>query len=240
MGRPWAGVGLAAAAFAAMSWRSEGGCLAPELLYGTTSWKGKYEHICCDVPQTYAEHAGFYAEPGIRFFDRLLEMETAVRAGSPATSQVVAEKAGVAALDGVHIRKSSGGDAYEWVFYDSQCGLPLFVAPRGRTFQEWRVESENHGWPSFRPEEVVADSLILRAHDEVVSACPQPTHLGHLFKDSKGGRYCIDLLCMAGQNSNATPASASLVTGGAVRSAASASRFFQPLALLAALRLLQG
>jgi hypothetical protein len=30
------------------------------------------------------------------------------------------------------------------------CGLPLFKAPINRTFAEWRAETEEHGWPSFR------------------------------------------------------------------------------------------
>jgi hypothetical protein len=30
----------------------------------------------------------------------------------------------------------------------------LFIAPRGRTFEEFKQESLGHGWPSFRDEEV--------------------------------------------------------------------------------------
>ena len=33
-------------------------------------------------------------------------------------------------------------------------GKPLFIAPRGRTFEDFKKESLNHGWPSFRDEEV--------------------------------------------------------------------------------------
>ena len=36
----------------------------------------------------------------------------------------------------------------EHVFYDSVCGIPLFVAPRGRTFDEFVAESKHHGWVS--------------------------------------------------------------------------------------------
>ena len=36
------------------------------------------------------------------------------------------------------------------VFYDSVCGLPLFLAPKGRSFADWKSESDKHGWPSFR------------------------------------------------------------------------------------------
>ena len=39
-------------------------------------------------------------------------------------------------------------------FYDSVCGLPLFKAPFGRTLQEFQADTQAHGWPSFRPEEV--------------------------------------------------------------------------------------
>jgi hypothetical protein len=35
-------------------------------------------------------------------------------------------------------------------FYDSVTGKPLFKAPGGRTFAEWKSESMIHGWPSFR------------------------------------------------------------------------------------------
>lgn len=33
-------------------------------------------------------------------------------------------------------------------------GKALFIAPRGRTFEEFKQESLGHGWPSFRDEEV--------------------------------------------------------------------------------------
>lgn len=43
----------------------------------------------------------------------------------------------------------------ETTFYDSVSGRPLFVAPRGRSWDEFEAESRSHGWPSFRDEEVV-------------------------------------------------------------------------------------
>jgi hypothetical protein len=39
-------------------------------------------------------------------------------------------------------------------FYDSVTGNLLFEAPKGRTMDEFLVESQSHGWPSFRDEEV--------------------------------------------------------------------------------------
>jgi hypothetical protein len=35
-------------------------------------------------------------------------------------------------------------------FYDSNTGELLFTAPKGRTMEEFLVESRAHGWPSFR------------------------------------------------------------------------------------------
>ena len=39
-------------------------------------------------------------------------------------------------------------------FYDSVTGKLLFTAPVGRTFEQFIAESQSHGWPSFRDEEV--------------------------------------------------------------------------------------
>mmetsp|Transcript_14586 Transcript_14586/g.29181 ORF Transcript_14586/g.29181 Transcript_14586/m.29181 type:complete len:181 (+) Transcript_14586:22-564(+) len=87
-------------------------------------------------------------------------------------------------------------------FYDSVCGIPLFVAPRGRTMQEWMKETYEHGWPSFREEEVVHQHIVTTADGEVRSICG--THLGHNIPDNDGDRYCIDLTCIAGQPPSGT------------------------------------
>eukprot|EP00041_Stephanoeca_diplocostata_P016478 m.324725 g.324725 ORF g.324725 m.324725 type:complete len:437 (-) comp20374_c0_seq8:1926-3236(-) len=113
------------------------------------------------------------------------------------------------------------------VFYDSVCGKPLFQAPIGRSFEAWREESINHGWPSFRDVEVFKENVseictpcvvpvIVRdlathpcscTHDqvvvhndtgEVVSACGKGTHLGSYAPDNVGPRFCIDLACISG------------------------------------------
>jgi hypothetical protein len=39
-------------------------------------------------------------------------------------------------------------------FYDSNTGKPLFKAPIERTWDEFIAESKDHGWPSFRNQEV--------------------------------------------------------------------------------------
>merc|ERR1712054_723902 len=53
--------------------------------------------------------------------------------------------------------KEHNGDK-EVTFYDSVTGKPAFIAPRGRSWQEFVSESRDHGWPSFRDEEVVKEN----------------------------------------------------------------------------------
>ena len=84
----------------------------------------------------------------------------------------------------------------ETTFFDSVCGLPLFIAPRGRTFEEFKDESLHHGWPSFRPEEIVSENVIIHSDGRMESKCL--THLGHNLPEGGVDRYCIDLVCMAG------------------------------------------
>jgi len=83
----------------------------------------------------------------------------------------------------------------ETTFYDPVCGIPLFHAPRGRTFDDWKKETEEHGWPSFRPKEAVTENLVMRGN-VVYSKCG--TRLGDNLPDDKGARYCLDLSCLAG------------------------------------------
>ena len=85
----------------------------------------------------------------------------------------------------------------ETIFYDSVCGLPLFIAPRGRSFEEFKEESLYHGWPSFRPEEMVSENVIIHSDGRMESRCL--THLGHNLPEGGVDRYCIDLVCMAGE-----------------------------------------
>lgn len=82
-------------------------------------------------------------------------------------------------------------------FYDSVTGKPLFVAPVGRSAEEFLTESEVHGWPSFRDQEVVWENVrVLKNSGETVST--GGTHLGHNLPDRKGNRYCINLVSIAG------------------------------------------
>merc|ERR1711924_147193 len=43
----------------------------------------------------------------------------------------------------------------EVTFYDSVTRKPCFVAPKGRSWEEFVEESRAHGWPSFRDAEVI-------------------------------------------------------------------------------------
>lgn len=109
-------------------------------------------------------------------------------------------------------------------YYDSVTGKPLFMAPVGRTFEEFIAESRRHGWPSFRDEEVVWENVRCLADGECVSI--DGTHLGHNLPSgssgldfsganspvcepcqgrstrSKRNRYCINLVSIAGNPSS--------------------------------------
>ena len=91
----------------------------------------------------------------------------------------------------------------EVTYYDSVTGKPLFIAPRGRTVQEFIAESKKHGWPSFRDEEVVWDNVRCLPNGEAVSV--DGTHLGHNLPSSDGrNRYCINLVSVAGNPTEAS------------------------------------
>ena len=82
-------------------------------------------------------------------------------------------------------------------FFDSNTGEALFQAPQGRTMSEFLKESQAHGWPSFRDEEVIWNSVRCLKNGEAVSLAG--THLGHNLPDRKGNRYCINLVSVAGK-----------------------------------------
>lgn len=86
-------------------------------------------------------------------------------------------------------------------FYDSVCGLPVFRAPVDRSFDDWKADTEEHGWPSFRTGEVVMTNVITNVTNGLVSSkCG--THLGTFLPDDSGDRWCIDLSCIAGKSSS--------------------------------------
>ncbi|KAL3902397.1 MAG: hypothetical protein SGPRY_012083, partial [Prymnesium sp.] len=72
-------------------------------------------------------------------------------------------------------------------FYDSVCGIPLFRAPVNRTLNEFRADTKEHGWPSFRQAEVVRENVQTDlASGFVSSKCG--THLGTYLPDEHGPR----------------------------------------------------
>lgn len=81
-------------------------------------------------------------------------------------------------------------------FYDSVTGKLLFTAPVGRTMEEFLRESQGHGWPSFRDQEVNWEYVRCLRDGECVSE--SGTHLGHNLPDGSGNRYCINLVSVAG------------------------------------------
>jgi len=85
----------------------------------------------------------------------------------------------------------------ETTYYDSVTGKALFIAPRGRSFDEFVAESNSHGWPSFRDEEVVWENVRTLKNGECISLAG--THLGHNLPDRSGNRYCINLVSVAGR-----------------------------------------
>ena len=85
-----------------------------------------------------------------------------------------AEHAGYFAESKDFLQEMEKGE--EITFYDSVTGKPLFVAPRGRTMDEFKKESRSHGWPSFRDDEVVWENMRCLADGESVSV--DGTHLG--------------------------------------------------------------
>ncbi len=84
----------------------------------------------------------------------------------------------------------------EITFYDSVSGKPLFIAPRGRSWDAFVKESKSHGWPSFRDSEVIKENVRILSDGEAVSV--DGTHLGHNLPDRSGNRYCINIVSVAG------------------------------------------
>ena len=92
-------------------------------------------------------------------------------------------------------------------FYDAVCGLPLFRAPVGRSLAAFQADTQEHGWPSFRPKEVITANVVTnQSSGFVTSKCG--THLGSYLPDAQGPRWCIDLSCVAG---NPAPEAAAVV-----------------------------
>ena len=68
-------------------------------------------------------------------------------------------------------------------------GQARTAAPRGRTFEAFVKESDAHGWPSFRDEEVNWDDADATLEDGDARLDRPRRHLGHNLPDRNGRRY---------------------------------------------------
>ena len=76
----------------------------------------------------------------------------------------------------------------------SVCGVPLYKVTR--SIAEFKADTTEHGWPSFRTGELSEHVITNMTSMEVTSSCG--THLGTYLPDEKGPRWCIDLACISG------------------------------------------
>ena len=81
------------------------------------------------------------------------------------------------------------------MLHDSVTGKLLFTAPVGRSMEDFLLESQKHGWPSFRDEETNWEDVRVHKDGECVSTTG--THLGHNLADRNGKLYCINLVSVA-------------------------------------------
>ena len=84
----------------------------------------------------------------------------------------------------------------EMTYYDSVTGKPVFIAPRGRTHDEFIEETQRIGWLSFTEREVVWENVRCMVSGEVVGV--NGSHLGHLIPQNDEVRYVISLVSVAG------------------------------------------
>jgi len=80
--------------------------------------------------------------------------------------------------------------------YDSTCGLPLFQAPIGRSFQEWKDECERSGELRFHEKEAICDNIRVLKSGELISICG--TRLGEFISSSSGKDYSVNIACLSG------------------------------------------
>eukprot|EP00658_Telonema_sp_P-2_P039347 TRINITY_DN28159_c0_g1_i2.p1 TRINITY_DN28159_c0_g1~~TRINITY_DN28159_c0_g1_i2.p1 ORF type:complete len:240 (-),score=48.31 TRINITY_DN28159_c0_g1_i2:287-1006(-) len=164
---------------------SSGGSSAPASVRGTEELMSNKAHGTCD-------HG---PEPGLRWG---CDLKTADRICC--FNRHYAEYSGYWQSTAFLSTEANSGQI---TFYDTISRKPLFIAPRGRSFEDFVAESQGHGWPSFRDQELVTENVRVLPNGETVSV--DGTHLGHNLPDSKGNRYCINLVSVAGQAPSSPP-----------------------------------
>ncbi|CAK8987144.1 unnamed protein product [Durusdinium trenchii] len=153
---------------------SNGGDMAPDIIKGGEDIMSQKAHgTCVAAPkQPLRWNADYETADRISCFNR----HYAEFAGSWESTGLPAD-----------IASQEPGSAI--TFYDVVTGKPLFVAPKGRSWEDFNQESQSHGWPSFRDEEVITDYVRVLPDGEAVSV--DGTHLGHNLPDNKGNRYLV-------------------------------------------------
>ena len=112
-------------------------------------------------------------------------------------NEVYAEPANLFEDPNVHLFASMNKTGIN-TFYDSVCGVELFNAPIGRSFEDWEAESKLHGWPSFRIQEINKENVHFDEETgTATSSCG--THLGSYSPDDQGPRFCTNLSCISGR-----------------------------------------
>eukprot|EP00933_Yihiella_yeosuensis_P017986 TRINITY_DN14942_c0_g1_i1.p1 TRINITY_DN14942_c0_g1~~TRINITY_DN14942_c0_g1_i1.p1 ORF type:complete len:217 (+),score=26.37 TRINITY_DN14942_c0_g1_i1:72-653(+) len=167
-----------------MGCSAQGGDSAPQEIKGSDSIMSQKAHGTCPRPvmKPLRWKADYETADRICCFNRhYAEMSGSFRGtGFPAAVQ------------------AADAEGQTITFYDSVTGKPLFIAPKGRSWKDFEKESLAHGWPSFRDEEVVKENVRVLSDGETVSV--DGTHLGHNLPDSRGNRYCINLVSVAGRS----------------------------------------
>ena len=161
-----------------MSPKAHGTCLKPvqKPLRWQVDWDTA-DRICC-FNRHYAEHSGYWEGiciplfhigqpfhpfhsfsalylPYTRSSSRFLPFLSVTAVTSP-TYLLSCRLTTLLYGLGIAAFKAETDKGEEITFYDSVTGKPLFIAPRGRTMEEFKKESRSHGWPSFRDEEVMS------------------------------------------------------------------------------------
>lgn len=82
-------------------------------------------------------------------------------------------------------------------FYECTCGLPLFVAPVGRSFDQWRNDCERNGQLEFQEEEIIKKNTKVLQSGDLVSICGR--HVGKYTTSSTSGDvYVANIACISG------------------------------------------
>ena len=72
--------------------------------------------------------------------------------------------------------------------------LTALPAPVNRTLNDFKADTDEHGWPSFRAAEVFTENARAAPWGSSPPAWHAPRHVS---ADDKGPRWCIDLACVS-------------------------------------------